>query len=162
LIFSPIPHVNKVEPHILYIESILSRNCPNYLNLLCMRCILTKFVQDNYVRTLKMILRERFQFLHHIDKIVKPLIVSMQVKKTQDGPMKGIYDPNMVIWSKNHAKSPMAQLVCPNSLLYGRFPTHQNLKEIAGFDSPSSNVQSKNMRFHIFFRILWEFLQKVL
>jgi len=40
-----------------------------------------KLVQGNYVRTLKMVPRDRFQFPHSIDEIVKTPIVSLQVKK---------------------------------------------------------------------------------
>jgi len=35
--YSLIPQVNKVETHKLYIVNMLSRNCSNCLNLLCMK-----------------------------------------------------------------------------------------------------------------------------
>jgi len=63
------------------------------------------------VRTLKMIPGKRFQFPHSNDEIVEIPIVSLQVKKTQDGPAKGIYDISKVIWKGNCAKSPAAQSV---------------------------------------------------
>lgn len=101
------------------------------------------------MRTLEMIPGERFQFPHFIDEIVETPNVSLQVKKTQGGPAKGIYDISTVIWRGNHARSPAAQSIRQDSLFCGRFPVHRNLKEIAGFDSPCSNVQSKNMSLHI-------------
>jgi len=75
------------------------------------------------------------------------------MKTTQDGPMEGISELNMVIWRENQAKSPTVQFVHQDSLLCGRFFVHQKLKEIAAFDSPSSNMQSKNTILHIFCRI---------
>jgi len=72
------------------------------------------------------------------------------VKKTQDGLAKGIYNISTVIWRRNHAKNPTAQSVRQDSLFYGRFLVHRKLKEIAGFDSPCLNLQSKNMSLHIF------------
>jgi len=71
------------------------------------------------------------------------------VKKTQDEPMEGIYDLRVVIWRRNHAKSPTAQLVRQDSVLCGRFFVHRKLKKIAGFIS-SSNVQNKNIILQIF------------
>jgi len=97
-----------------------------------------------------MIPREKFQFPHSINEILETPIISLQVKKTQDGLVEGIYDISTVIWRGNHATSPTAQLVRQDSLFCERFLVHRKLKEIAGFDSPSSNVQSKNMSFHIF------------
>jgi len=90
-----------------------------------------------------MILGERFQFPHSIDEIVETPIDSPQVKKTQDGPVEDIYDLSTVIWRGNHARSPTAQSVRQDFLFCGRFLVHQELKGIAGFDSPPSNVQSK-------------------
>jgi len=55
-------------------------------------------------------------------------------------------------------QSPTAQLVHQDSLLCGRFPIHEKLKEIAGFNSSSSS----NMGLHIFCGIPWEISQKVL
>jgi len=72
---------------------------------------ITKLVQGNYVRTLKMIPGERFQFPHSIDEIVETPIVSLQVKKTQDEIVKGIYDLSTVFWSRNHFRSSTTQLV---------------------------------------------------
>jgi len=97
--YTLILHVNRVETHKLYIVSLLCRNCSNCLNLLCIRYRFAKLVRGNYVRTLKMIPGERFQFLHFIDEIVETPIVSLQVKKTQDGSVEGIYDLNTVIRS---------------------------------------------------------------
>jgi len=97
-----------------------------------------------------MIPEERFQFPYFINKIVETPNVNLQVKKIQDGPAKGIYDINIVIWRGNHARSPAAKSVRQDSLFCRRFPVHRNLKEVAEFDSPCSNVQSKNMSLHIF------------
>jgi len=73
---------------------------------------LAKLVQINYVRTLEMIPKERFQFPQSIDEKETCLLV----KKTQDGLMEDIYNLNTVIWSENHVKSPMAQSVRQDSL----------------------------------------------
>jgi len=45
-----------------------------------------------------MISRERFQFPHAINEIVKISIVNLQVKKTQDRPVEGIYNLSTVIY----------------------------------------------------------------
>jgi len=50
---------------------------------------------------------------------------------------------------------------CQDSLSCRRFYVYQKLKEIVRFDSPSSNVQNKNMIFQIFCGILWEVPWKV-
>jgi len=71
-----------------------------------------------------MIAGERFQFPHSIDEIVETPIVSLQVKKTQDGPLKGIYDLNTGIWRENLARSLTTQSVRQAFLLYRRFPIH--------------------------------------
>jgi len=76
------------------------------------------------------------------------------VKKTQDEPVKGIYNLSTMIWRRNNSKSPTTQSVRQDSLLYERFPVHQWLKEIMGYDSPSLNVKNKNMSLHIFCEIL--------
>jgi hypothetical protein len=55
----------------------------------------------------------------------------------------------------------VVQSIRKDFLFYGRFPIYRNLKEIAGFDSPCSNVQSKNMSLHISWGIPWEVPQKV-
>jgi len=145
----------------MYIISQLCRNCPNCRNLVCVRHRLAKLVWRNYMRTLKMIPGERFQFSHSIDEIVETPIISLQVKKTQDGPMKGIYNISTMIWRGNRARSPTVQSVRQNSLFCWRFLIHRKLKKIAGFDSPCSNVQSKNMSLHIFWRTPWEVPPKV-
>jgi len=62
-----------------------------------MRHRLANLVQENYVRTLKMIPKEGFQFPHSINEIVEITIVSLQVKNTQDGLVEGIYDQSTVI-----------------------------------------------------------------
>jgi len=78
------------------------------------------------VRILEMIPEERFQFPHFIDEIVKTPNVSLQVKKTQDGPAKGIYNISMVIWRGNCSRSLSAQSVHQDFLFSRRFPIHRN------------------------------------
>jgi len=112
------------------------------------------------------VITHRYTWIPQIHKECSPRvetpIVSLQVKNTQDGPAKGIYDISMVIWRGNRAKSPTTQSIRQDSLFCGRFSIHQNLKEIVGFDFLCSNVQSKNMSLHIFWGTPSEVPPKVL
>jgi len=54
--------------------------------------ILAKLVWGNLRQNPKLISKERFQFPILFCEIVKIPFVSLQVKKTQDGLLEGIYD----------------------------------------------------------------------
>jgi len=78
-----------------------------------------------------MISGERFQFPHSIDKIIDTPIVSLQVKKTQDKLVKGIYNLSTVIQRESRARSSTAQSFRQDSLLW-KIPCSSEVKGDSG------------------------------